>query len=109
MKWGFILIGAIALAACATAPKMNALRVGMTKTQVLATMGQPMSTAATGDVQVLRYRLSNASQAFYGLTSEYFVKLVDGKVTSFGKMGDFDSTKDPTVDVNLTHKTAPPR
>lgn len=30
-----------------------------------------------------------------------FVRLVDGKVDAFGTRGDFDSTKNPTQDINI--------
>jgi hypothetical protein len=101
-----ILAGVIALAGCATAPKMNRLSVGMTKQEVVSTMGQPASTAAPGGgVEILRYRLSPTSDhAFYGITEEYFVRLVNGKVDSYGKMGDFDSTKDPTLNLNIKNR-----
>ncbi len=78
----------------------------MTKQEVIKAMGQPSSTAAPGgDYEVLRYRLSpDSTTAFYGITEEYFVKLVDGKVTSFGKIGDFNSSKDPTLNLNIQNR-----
>lgn len=101
-----ILVAAICLAGCATAPKMNRLSVGMTKQEVVSVMGQPTSTAAPGSgVELLRYRLSPTSDhALYGVTEEYFVRLVNGKVESYGKMGDFDSTKDPTLNLNIKNR-----
>ncbi len=39
---------------------------------------------------------------------DFFVRIVDGKVESFGRRGDFDSTKVPesktTLDVNIKNK-----
>lgn len=101
-----ILSGVIALAGSATAPKMNHLSVGMTKQEIVSTMRQPASTAASGGgVEILRYRLSPTSdRAFYGITEEYFVRLVNGKVDSYGKMGDFDSTKDLTLNLNIKNR-----
>ena len=100
------LVALIAVAGCATAPKMNRLSVGMTKQEVISVMGSPASTAAPGNgVELLRYRLSPTSDhAFYGSTEEYFVRLVNGKVDSYGKMGDFDSTKDPTLNLNIKNR-----
>ena len=34
----------------------------------------------------------------------YYVKLVNGKVESFGEKGDFDSTKTPTVRIEIDEK-----
>jgi hypothetical protein len=84
---------------------MNRLSVGMTKQEVVSTMGQPASTAAAGGgVEILRYELQNAHQVWWGGYSEYFVRLVNGKVDSYGRMGDFDSTKDPTLNLNMKNR-----
>jgi hypothetical protein len=81
---------------------MNSLSVGMTKQEVFGVMGNPSSTAATGNVEVLRYKLAPTDDdAWYGNTEEYFVKLLDGKVESYGRMGDFNSTKDPAINLNI--------
>ena len=37
--------------------------------------------------------------------SEYFVRLVNGKVESYGKVGDFDSAKNPALDINANVKS----
>lgn len=94
-----MMAAVIALAGCVTRPaSMNRLSVGMTKQEVVSVMGQPDSTAATGGgIEILRFRLTD----FNGITEEYFVRMVSGKVDSYGKMGDFDSTKDPTLNLNI--------
>lgn len=93
-----MVAGVIALAGCATAPRMNRLNVGMTKQEVVSVLGQPASTAAPGGgVEILRFRLHDID----GITEEYFVRMVNGKVEAYGKMGDFDSTKDPTLNLNI--------
>lgn len=101
-----ILAGVIALVGCATAPKMNRLSIGMTKQEVVSAMGRPASTAAPGGgVEILRYWLvPSAHINLYQTKEEYFVKLVNGKVERFGKVGDFDSTKDPTLNLNIHNK-----
>ena len=78
----------------------------MTKSEVISVMGQPASTAAPGGgMELLRYRLSPTDDhAFYGLTEEYFVKLINGRVDSYGKVGDFNSTKDPTLNLKIDNK-----
>ena len=44
---------------------------------------------------------------------EYFVHIENGKVTSYGRIGDFGSTKNPTMDLNIRNdvtirETVPP-
>jgi outer membrane protein assembly factor BamE (lipoprotein component of BamABCDE complex) len=100
-----VVLSAVLLCGCATAPKMNRLSVGMTKDEVIHIMGNPASVAASGGVEFLRYELSAThQQAEYNVTEEYYVRLVDGRVDSYGKMGDFDSTKNPTFNYNIRNR-----
>ena len=63
---------------------MNSLSLGMSKSAVLNIMGQPDSTAAKGDVEVLTYKVCrNGCMSFY----DDYVQLKDGKVDGYGKMG----------------------
>ena len=66
-------------------------------------MGQPNSTASSGRGQeILRYNLSDTgSDPFTPITNEYYVRMINGKVYNYGRMGDFDSTKDPSLDINI--------
>ena len=100
------LAALLAVAGCATASKMNQLSIGMAKQEVISVMGSPASTASPGSgVELLRYRLSPTDDhAFHGITEEYFVRLANGKVDSYGKMGDFDSTKAPTLNLNIKNR-----
>lgn len=94
----FCLIIGIFLIGCATSGKISALKLGMTKDNVLAVMGDPVSISAQGNAEYLNYALSeNSDDAFMGITRPYYVRLVNGRVESFGRTGDFDSTKKPTV------------
>ena len=80
------LLGIVILYGCAASPqKMNNLQLGMSKTEVIDTMGNPVSTSARQDVEYLKYRFRSDGL----LTSEYYVKLQNGKVDSFGRVGDF--------------------
>jgi hypothetical protein len=99
-----ILVSVMFIAAgCATAHKMNRLSLGMSKQEVISVMGTPTSTASPGEGQeILRYNLSaTADDAYYGITDEYYVRLINGIVDSYGRMGDFDSAKDPTLNINI--------
>jgi outer membrane protein assembly factor BamE (lipoprotein component of BamABCDE complex) len=86
------------VSACATANKISGVQLGMTKDEVVKVMGEPTSVSAQGKSEYLNFALSETDdQAFYGITVPYYVRLVDGKVESYGRTGDFDSTKTPTV------------
>jgi hypothetical protein len=86
---GRILFGALAvilLTACApSADKLNQLRLNMTRDEVLAAIGPPGSTSETAGVLYLRYRLSSDAITH----EEYYVRLIDGKVDAYGRLGDF--------------------
>ena len=104
MKITYLLILVVFLAGYATTSrKMNRLSVGMTKSDVLDAMGKPSSTASPGKgVEFLRY--PTPIWDFSTGDKVYFVRLVDGRVDSYGEMGDFDSTKDPTLDLNIKNQ-----
>ncbi|MDR3457873.1 MAG: hypothetical protein P4N60_10540 [Verrucomicrobiae bacterium] len=105
----FTIVVLAALLGCATAPKTNRLAFGLSKQQVVAVMGRPASTAACAEVEVLRYQLSaTGHEAFHHRTEEYFVRLVNGKVESFGKAGDWVSHKGPTRNPEQTNDAAGP-
>ena len=82
---------------CATAHKMNMVGLGMTKAEVIQTLGKPVSVSAQGKAEYLNYSLCEKGwpSPSCNITTPYYVRLVDGKVESYGRMGDFDSTKDP--------------
>jgi hypothetical protein len=72
----------------------------MTKDEVITTIGKPASVSAIDETEYLNYRFSETDDhAFYGVTAPYYVRLVNGKVDSYGRTGDFDSTQKPTVRV----------
>jgi len=85
--------------------KMNTIEIGMTKKQVIDIMGQPGSTSAINNTMYLNYMLHEWNHPDGKEKTAYFVRLIDGKVESYGKAGDFDSTKVPesktTIDVNI--------
>jgi len=100
MKYLITLILGLALAGCATSGKINALNIGMTKDEVIKVMGKPVSISAKGGTEYLNYKLSETDDdAFRGWTSPYYVRVINGKVDSYGRTGDFDSTKKPTVKI----------
>lgn len=94
-----VLAMILALSGCAaTANKISSVQLGMTKVDVLKVMGEPTSVSAQGGAEYLNYALTETDDdAFMGRTKPYYVRLINGKVESYGRTGDFDSTKTPTV------------
>lgn len=76
---------------CATGQSLNNLKVGMSKEQVIQTLGNPDSTeAADSNVEVLKYDLANVSWApISGGRSIYDVVLVNGRVAKYGKTSSY--------------------
>lgn len=66
--------------------KMNSLKIGMTKQEVIETIGEPNLTSASGKLEYLKYRI-NVGLVY---SDEYFVRLLDGKVDAYGQRGDFN-------------------
>ena len=101
------LASVVLLAGCATnnSSKLNDISVGMTKADVISVMGQPSETRATASVEYLVYRLcvgrNLVASCIDWKQREFFVQIQQGKVVAYGKVGDFDSTKDPAVDIDL--------
>ncbi|MFH1622824.1 MAG: hypothetical protein ABIA97_06900, partial [Candidatus Omnitrophota bacterium] len=90
---------AMLVSGCATVPNMGAVSLGMTKGEVIKVLGKPFSVSGQGNTEYLTY---NDRSGIYGdFTVPYFVRLIDGKVESYGKAGDFDSTKNPTNNLNV--------
>lgn len=71
----------------------------MTKHQTIEQLGEPESVAVQGDSEYYEY------VSWWGLSmNEYqiwYVRFIDGVVESFGRKGDFDSTKDDTQNINI--------
>jgi outer membrane protein assembly factor BamE (lipoprotein component of BamABCDE complex) len=100
MKFIAITFIFLFLFGCATAHIINSVQLGMTKQEVVAAIGKPTSISAKDGTEYLNYRFSETDDdAFYGVTTPYFVRLVNGQVDSYGRSGDFDSTQKPTVRV----------
>jgi hypothetical protein len=77
-----ILIGAL-FAGCATSDQMNRIRIGMTKDQVVDILGKPDSMSGQANVVYLTYYLEAPNR--YEQEQPYMIRLVDGKVESFGR------------------------
>ena len=94
----FILIPiAFFIQGCATTSQMNHVNLGMTKQEVIKVMGEPSSTSATEGVEYMNYDLYLTALRFGEYVSQpYYIRIVGGKVDSFGRKGDFGTTAPPT-------------
>ena len=101
MKKYLLIVLLVGVWNCATTSGViNNIQIGMNKQQVMGIMGSPSSTSAKDGTEYLEYLLSTTpDDVMYGTRKAYFVRLVNGKVDSYGKVGDFDSTKDPTINI----------
>ena len=68
------------------AERLNRISVGMPKEQVVRELGTPDTTSASGNEEILKYKWMTT---VVGWGPEYFyVRLVDGKVESYGEEGE---------------------
>ena len=106
------------LVACVTdktASNTNLLNIGMTKAAVIGTMGQPTATRAIQNTEILTYVWEpckgrtiamGTADILSGrcLPVEFLVRLSDGRLDAYGKAGDFNLSKNPAADLNVTVK-----
>ncbi|HEX3730499.1 MAG TPA: SHOCT domain-containing protein [Opitutaceae bacterium] len=90
MKNKFVLLSlalaGLLIAGCVSSSRLNDMHIGMTKDQVIGLLGTPDSTSAQANVEYLTYYLEiNTSNGPLNRDQPYFVRLVDGKVESFGR------------------------
>ena len=79
-----VLIAFLLLACAASANKMNKLKLGMTRADVIQAMGKPSSTSEAEGILYLRYKLRDGV-----ITDDYYIRLIDGKVEAYGRFGEF--------------------
>jgi hypothetical protein len=83
------------LIGCASsAKKLNRSSIGMTKAEAIQAMGTPKSTSASQGVEHLIYIL-DASRTDAIMPEEYFVRIVSGRVDSFGRVRDLPAGQVP--------------
>lgn len=91
------LIPVILISGCvAMANRINVVKIGMTREEVINKVGKPVSKGAQGATEYFNYRLF---ENYWGYPQPYYVRFVDDKVDSYGKLGDFDSTQKPTIKI----------
>lgn len=100
MKKILLLIMALGVVGCVTiegGKDFSAISLGMTKEQVVAVKGKPYETAANEGTEYFIYATFLINGNGKRVQDKYYIRFVEGKVNSYGRVGDFDSTKDPTL------------
>lgn len=93
-----------ALAGCVgTSANLNKVNLGMSKAEVIQAIGTPDSVSAKENVEYLIYHWASPKQliADENNLDRYFIRLTNGRVDAYGERGDFDSTKDPTIKIEI--------
>jgi len=107
MRRLFIVLSAFLIAGCmamvhGTADQLNKISIGMPKDEVIKVLGPPKSIAANEGIEYMQYRwVKTVIATDANWPDDYFVAIKEGKVSSYGKKGDFDSTKPPTQRIEI--------
>jgi hypothetical protein len=82
---GFALLAPLTLlvTSCVTGEKMSSLNPGMTKAQVIATLGRPDGYQSEGEYEVLKYTNKLVS-GFSWDKADYYAILRGGKLIEYG-------------------------
>jgi hypothetical protein len=101
-----IIVGFMLIAGCASAPekKMNYLKVGMSKAEVINVMGEPDATKARENLENLVY-INEGTIWTWGVPEprqEYWIILRNGTLVEFGRAEDI-GTSTPTR-IEIDHK-----
>ena len=94
------MVVAVVLVGCITVEggkDFSAVSLGMTKQQVLEAKGKPYETAAKSGIEYFIYATFLINGNGKTVQDKYYIRFIEGKVDSYGKLGDFDSTQDPTL------------
>jgi hypothetical protein len=100
----------------------------MSKQEVITNLGDPTSTRAADGIEYLTYRLTPGTSAgkgagcaalglftfgmIYvadgctsGTPEDHFFQFKNNLLVSYGKVGDYNSTKNTSLDLNINNKT----
>jgi len=99
MKHVLSILGVLMLAGCVVIPSkrvtFNDIKIGMPRDEAVTLLGKPSRVSAKGNVEHLYY---NESALYIGILGvgkvrndkrEYELRVVDGKVASFGEVGEY--------------------
>ena len=68
-----------------TTKRLDKIKVGMSREQVISLMGKPESTMQSLQGEILRYELNESINDWY--PAPYYIYIVNGKVKHLGRMG----------------------
>jgi putative oligomerization/nucleic acid binding protein len=87
--------------------KLNGIRIGMAREEVLSVMGAPDSKSAQANVEYLTYYLLNSGSDFER-HQPYMIRLVSGRVESFGRFSELaDIYNRPVTNATPGHPDLP--
>ena len=99
MKRFLLFTWVVVFSGCITIPSkrvtFNGIKIGMPRGEALAILGKPHRIAAKGKVEHLYYNESALYIGIFGVgkdpkqNRDLEVKIVDGKVESFGEVGEY--------------------
>ncbi len=81
-----VTVGVVLVGCASSSGRLNRISPGMTRDEVVSALGRPHGVAAQGDVEYLSYNFLNKG---VGDMKQYAVKVVGGRVHSFGERADF--------------------
>src|ERR1044071_7488978 len=92
-----IAVVSVLLSGCvAKAGRTSGVNYGMSKQEVIAVMGAPVSVSTHGSSQYLNYSVCDTdNQTLNGIMRPYVVRLIDGRVESYGTSGEVGSPQTP--------------
>ena len=99
MKRILQFLAVVIFAGCITIPSkrisFNDIKIGMPRAEAVAVLGKPHRVSAKGNVEHLYYNESALYIGIFGVgkdpksNRDLEVRLVDGKVESFGEVGEY--------------------
>ena len=87
-----LLIVMVMVGGCATIQRMDRLRLGMSKEEVIKILGKPSTTKTESTKETLGYELSPTWDSFWSEKEAYCVVLENGKVTKYCRISDLTQT-----------------
>ena len=110
MKYFLSLLGVFFLAGCVVLPSkrvsFNDIKIGMPRDEAVKILGEPYRVSAKGSEERLFYHQSALYIGVFGVgkvkkaNREFELRVVDGKVESFGKLGEQSGEGDPNEEEN---------
>ena len=99
MKRILLFLSVVIFAGCITIPSkrvtFNGIKIGMPRDEAVAILGTPRKRSAKGNIEHLYYHEKALYIGIFGIGTdpkqyrELEVRIVDGKVVSFGEVGEY--------------------